>query len=234
MCARKGAYNSAMPEFNIAGILRTISVFLIPALFAITLHEVAHGWAARQLGDRTAEMLGRLTINPVKHIDPIGTIVVPLAALLFTNFLFGWAKPVPVAFRNLRNPRRDMVLVAAAGPAANLLMATGWAIIWGVLDATVGIRGDATLWVASMCQIGVLFNVVLAVFNLLPIPPLDGGRVVTGLLPPAMANSFARIEPFGVMIVLLLLVSGVLWPLMSPVLNAVNDFFLGLAGVGRR
>ena len=234
MCAHKGAYNAPMPELNIAGILRTISVFLIPALFAITLHEVAHGWAARQLGDRTAEMLGRLTLNPVKHIDPIGTIVVPLAALLFTNFLFGWAKPVPVAFRNLRNPRRDMVLVAAAGPAANLLMATGWAIIWGVLDATVGIRGDATLWVASMCQIGVLFNVVLAVFNLLPIPPLDGGRVVTGLLPPAMANSFARIEPFGVMIVLLLLISGVLWPLMSPVLNVVNDFFLGLAGVGRR
>jgi Zn-dependent protease len=219
---------------DMAGIMRTISVFLIPALFAITLHEVAHGWAARQLGDRTAEMLGRLTINPLKHIDPIGTVVVPLAALLFTNFLFGWAKPVPVAFGNLRNPRRDMVLVAAAGPAANLVMATAWAGIWGILEATVGIQGNATLWVASMCQIGVLFNVVLAVFNLLPIPPLDGGRVVAGLLPPNLARSFVRIEPFGVMIVLLLLVTGVLWPLMSPVLSALNNFFLSLAGVGGR
>jgi Zn-dependent protease len=221
-------------DLDIAGVIRLVSVIAIPVLFAITVHEVAHGWMARRLGDRTAELAGRLTLNPIKHIDPVGTIVVPLALLLFSGgqMVFGWAKPVPVAFQNLRNPRRDMILVAAAGPGSNLVMAMGWALLAAGQDSVIGLEGTAATWFQQLCVTGILINVILAVFNMLPIPPLDGGRVLAGLVPPEIADVLHRIEPFGFMIVVLLMVTGVLWALLGPFLFFFNDFFWSVAGFG--
>jgi Zn-dependent protease len=186
---------------DLSAFLTKISIWAIPALFAITLHEVAHGWMARFFGDRTAEMLGRLSLNPLRHIDPIGTVLVPGILLAVGGPLIGWAKPVPVATSVLRHPRRALIFVALAGPGANLIMALVWC---AVLGGIARVNGNETLifWIASMAQAGIVVNVVLAVFNLLPVPPLDGGRVLAGLLPPRWGSRLEKIEPIGLFLVL--------------------------------
>ena len=208
-------------------ILETVAVAIIPVLFAITFHEVAHGWMARNLGDRTAEMMGRLSPNPLKHIDPIGTVLVPLLLITFTGFAFGWAKPVPVATRNFKTPGRDMAVVAVAGPAANVAMALVWAV---VLRFFIGGGTGPDQFIAAMALIGLQINVILAVFNMLPIPPLDGGRVLVGVLPPRQATAVSRLEPYGIPIVLVLIVSRVLTPVLTPMVQGVQRFVLNLAG----
>ncbi len=209
--------------------LSKISVYAIPVLYAITLHEVAHGWMARYFGDRTAEMLGRLSLNPLRHIDPIGTLLVPGLLLVMGGPLFGWAKPVPVATAALRHPRRAMIAVALAGPAANLCMAGLWC---GVLAAITRVTANDTLvyWVALMSQAGILTNVVLAVFNLLPIPPLDGGRVLAALLPPRLGARLDKIEPFGFLIVLGLSAFGLFGWLLDPAMHAVGHLIKTVFG----
>jgi Zn-dependent protease len=186
---------------DLYAFLTKISIWAIPALFAITLHEVAHGWTARFFGDRTAQMLGRLSLNPLRHIDPVGTVLVPGVLLAIGGPVFGWAKAVPVATSVLRNPRRAIVLVALAGPLANMGMAAVWC---GMLWLDVRIDGNETLryWIAQMSEAGIWFNVILAIFNLLPVPPLDGGRVLAGLLPQRWGSRLEKIEPVGLFLVL--------------------------------
>jgi len=212
--------------------VQRVVVWALPVLFAITVHEVAHGWVARKLGDPTAMMLGRLTLNPVKHIDPIGTVVVPVVLLLLGGFIFGWAKPVPVTWENLKNPRRDMALVAVAGPLANLLMAIGWALIMK-LGVTLGSDMHWLAWpLIYMGGAGIAINAILMLLNLLPIPPLDGSRVLMGLLPGPLAWKLGRIEPYGLIIMVLLLVSGVLGTILMPPLRAFEELLFALAGLG--
>jgi Zn-dependent protease len=198
--------------------LQKIIVWALPILFAITAHEAAHGWVALQLGDRTAQRLGRVTLNPIKHIDLIGTVIVPLGMFLLSGFVFGWAKPVPINFRQLRQPRRDMGLVAIAGPTANLLMILFWAFIvkigWLLINSTFGLAS----FLVYMGSAGIFINAILMILNLLPILPLDGGRVLHSLLPPSWATPFSKLEPFGLPILLILLLTGALQILLTPVL----------------
>ena len=215
------------PEQLIYGI----SVGAIPVLFAITLHEVAHGWAARSRGDRTAEMLGRLSLNPIKHIDPLGTIAVPLLMFTFSGFLFGWAKPVPVAMRNLHNPKRDMIWVAFAGPLANIAMGIGWALLLKVVYMSGFYTQPAGAWLLKMSEIGITINALLAAFNLLPLPPLDGGRVLRGLVSDSLGFYLDRIEPFGLIIIVLLLATNVLWFFVAPLLVLVQNLIRLVAGL---
>lgn len=203
-------------DFN--NLIQTVLIYALPVLFAITVHEAAHGYVARHFGDNTAYMLGRVTLNPLKHIDPIGTILMPVMLYFATSgaFLFGYAKPVPVNFGHLRRPKRDMVWVALAGPASNFLQAILWAILFAVLAAT----GMNERFFLEMAKAGVLVNLVMWAFNLFPLPPLDGGRVLVGLLPPRQAYAVSRIEPWGFFIVLGLVLLGIVttyWlrPLMS-------------------
>ena len=206
---------------DLASFLTMVSIAAIPVLFAITFHEVAHGWVARYFGDRTAEAEGRLSLNPIRHIDPIGTIVVPAVMLWLGGFLFGWAKPVPVNPRYMRNPRGNMVWVSAAGPAVNLFMAVLWAAVMVVtLNVDLGTPGA---WIANMANIGIFINVLLAVFNMLPIPPLDGGQVLINLLPPGpLSSALERIAPFGLFIVLALVATKLLSPLIAGPVAAIT------------
>ncbi len=186
--------------FELGGPLYTATTWVLPIVFAITLHEAAHGYVAWKLGDDTAHRMGRVTFNPIKHVDPVGTVILPgLLLLMSAPFLFGYAKPVPVNFRALRNPRRDMVLVALAGPGSNIAMALGAALLFHLAMLVPSVTGE---WLQQNLLNALLINVVLAVFNMLPLPPLDGGRVAVGLLPPALARPLARLERYGILILI--------------------------------
>lgn len=221
-------YNLAMEELTAA---QRIAIWALPVLFAITVHEVAHGWVASRLGDPTARMLGRLTLNPVKHIDPVGTLLVPGILLLLGGVIFGWAKPVPVTTENLRRPRRDMAIVAAAGPVANMVMA----VFWGLVVKIGFVIGDAMSWIAQpliyMGGAGITVNVVLAVLNLLPLPPLDGGRVLAGLLPGRLSTRVDRLEPYGFLIILTLLATGTLGYILGPPIGALQKIIYLSLGI---
>jgi Zn-dependent protease len=210
-------------------LLQIIIIATFPVLLAIILHEIAHGWVAKLLGDDTASRLGRLSLNPLKHIDPVGTIVVPIVLIFTVGVAIGWAKPVPINWANLHQPKRDMAVVAIAGPFSNLLMA----IFWGFFLKLITFLPDTSITQALlyMGQIGILVNVLLMVFNLLPIPPLDGGRVAVGLLPLYWARRLSLIEPFGFFIIVGLMLSGVLWFLINPLQRAVYAFISAITGI---
>lgn len=206
-------------------LIQTVLIYALPVLFAITIHEAAHGYAARHFGDNTAAMMGRITLNPIKHIDPIGTILMPLLLYFATSgaFLFGYAKPVPVRFDHLRHPKRDMIWVALAGPASNFVQA----VFWGLLLIVLVGAGLHERFFLEMCRAGILVNLVMWAFNLFPLPPLDGGRILVGLLPWKQAQLVARVEPYGFFIVMALVIAGVVgsyWlrPLMSLGYSAID------------
>ncbi|OGT50396.1 MAG: peptidase M50 [Gammaproteobacteria bacterium RIFCSPHIGHO2_12_FULL_41_15] len=215
-------------------VIRTLIVAALPLIFAITLHEAAHGLVAKWLGDKTAYMMGRVTANPIKHIDPIGTIIVPIATYTMAHFLIGWAKPVPVTWQNLKHPRRDMAIVALAGPMANFLMAILWALIMHV-GLYIHAIGDHETWlqigkfILNAGSYGILINMILMIFNLLPIPPLDGSRVLSAIIPRKWSYYLDRIEPYGMFIILAFLFLGlyqwVIYPLLIYMTNWIGTVF---------
>ncbi|HEY9277925.1 MAG TPA: site-2 protease family protein [Methylotenera sp.] len=199
-------------------VIQKIAIYALPVIFAITVHEAAHGYAAKHFGDMTAFNAGRITLNPLKHIDLFGTIILPALTVMLGGILFGWAKPVPVDFRRLHNPKKDMLWVAAAGPASNFVMAVFWAL---VMKFSVNAPEAFVLPMALMAKAGVTINIVLMVLNLLPLPPLDGGRIAVSLLPIKLARPFAQIERYGFIILIILLFSGVLGKILEPLINLV-------------
>jgi Zn-dependent protease len=219
---------------DFANLIQTVAIYALPVIFAITVHEAAHGYAARYFGDSTAWVLGRVTLNPTRHIDPVGTVLMPLVLYFATSgaFLFGYAKPVPVRFDRLRNPKRDMVWVALAGPAANLMQALAWGVLLYVLQ---GLAISEPFFL-KMCEGGVLVNVVMFAFNLFPLPPLDGGRILVGLLPYRQAALVSRIEPYGFFVVMALVVTGLvssLWmqPVMALTYSLLKTLLIPIAAL---
>ncbi len=216
---------------NVGGILQLIALYAIPMIFAITLHEAAHGYVAKYFGDYTAYQAGRISLNPINHIDLVGTVLVPAALVIMTagQFVFGWAKPVPVNFSNLREPKRDMLWVAAAGPGANLLMALLWVIM---LRLVVSLPANYFSYpLQEMAKGGVLINLGLMVLNLIPMPPLDGGRIAVSLLPNKLAYRFAMIEPYGLFIVIALLATGILNSIVWPIVAVCRKLMFALFGL---
>lgn len=213
-------------------IIQKIAVWILPVIFAITVHEVAHGWVAKKYGDNTAYMLGRLTLNPIKHIDLLGTIVIPgLLLLTGTGFIFGWAKPVPVDARNFKKPLHDMAIVALAGPVSNVLMAIGWALL-ARLGVTMGASAEnVSLPLIYMGIAGISINLVLALINLLPIPPLDGSRVLTGMLPHRLAWQYNQLERYGFIILLILLYTKILNAILAYPMYIAQNLFFSIAGM---
>lgn len=209
--------------------LHTIAVVILPLLFAITLHEAAHGWVAMKLGDKTALMMGRVTLNPAKHIDPLGTIILPAILLVLSNFTmaFGWAKPVPITWQNLKNPRADKAWVALAGPGANLLMALLWALLAKI--SSLYPLSELAKFLYLMGVYGIGINGILMLLNLIPLPPLDGSRVISSILPPRIAAKYDLLEPYGIWILLALLISGllgkVLYPLTLQFMTVISSVF---------
>jgi Zn-dependent protease len=213
---------------DIEPFVRTVAIYALPVLFAITLHEAAHGYVARHFGDLTAYAQGRISLNPARHVDFLGTVVVPLAILLMSSgkFLFGWAKPVPVNYSALRSPKRDMLWVAAAGPASNLAMAVGWALLLKL--ALLMPMNTFTVPMAEMGKAGIQVNLIFTFLNLLPILPLDGGRILASLLPNRMAWQYAKLEPWGLPLLLLLMLTNVLDNVLGPLINASDGLIRGL------
>lgn len=207
-----------MPEFT---LVQQVCIWALPILLSITLHEAAHAYVANRCGDTTAKMLGRLSLNPLRHIDPVGTILIPIVMGLLThfNFVIGYAKPVPINWNQLRNPRRDMILVSLAGPFANLLMAFLWAACFKIAALMHPESSMAALFLLVTARAGMIINLVLAALNLLPIPPLDGSRVVSSLLPPRKAMIYEQIEPYGFFILILLMFTGILNSVLTPIIN---------------
>lgn len=223
---------------NAANIIQLIAIIILPLLFAITLHEAAHGWVASKLGDKTALMMGRVTLNPIKHIDPLGTVILPLIMLVVSKFTFafGWAKPVPVNWQNLHHPRRDMALVAIAGPGANLLMALLWAAIAKIcvvlgVGPTDTVVGAATLFFYNAGVFGISINIILMLLNLIPIPPLDGSRIVSSILTPRAERIYAGIEPYGIWILLALILFGFLGKVLYPPALYLTSFIKSIFGL---
>ena len=210
-------------------LIQTVTIAAIPILFAITLHEAAHGYVARHFGDMTAYQQGRISLNPMRHIDPVGTVLLPLLTLALGGVLFGWAKPVPVNFSALRNPKKDMLWVALAGPASNLVMALGWALLFKISSSFPENYFAEPLM--GMAVIGIKINVVLLVLNLLPLPPLDGGRVAVSLLPHRQAYQLSRIEPYGMFILIFMAITPVLGWVLFPLVKAVENFLFMLVGI---
>ena len=209
-------------------VIQKIAVFALPILFAITVHEAAHGYVARYFGDLTAARLGRITLNPLKHIDPIGTLLLPALTVMLGGILFGWAKPVPVNFANLRNPKKDMLWVAAAGPASNLIMAILWAILLNMVNGPATTNGifSANYFLTEMSWAGISINLVLMVLNLIPLPPLDGGRIAVSLLPNNLANQLSSVEKYGFFILIALMFTGILGKIISPFIQFFTALIL--------